>query len=92
VQATVEAKEGLMESMNQLVEKMNKLSQDSQALPQTVPLDVVEYIENGRNPDVYTREFVELLAKQNHYINGKMKAISSMTHAVSFPCVNSLAG
>lgn len=33
------------------------------------------YIENGRNPDVYTREFVELTGKQNQYINGKMKAM-----------------
>lgn len=41
-----------------------------------VPLDVIEYIENGRNPDVYTREFVEVLAKQNQYTKGQMAALA----------------
>jgi mediator of RNA polymerase II transcription subunit 10 len=47
----------------------------SSELKEQIPLDVVEYIENGRNPDVYTREFAELLAKQNQFVNGKMKAM-----------------
>ena len=32
------------------------------------------YVEGGRNPDIYTREFVEIVAKQNQIMNGRMRA------------------
>jgi len=35
---------------------------------------VHRYVEDGRNPDIYTREFVEIVAKQNQFLNGKMRA------------------
>jgi mediator of RNA polymerase II transcription subunit 10 len=35
---------------------------------------VVQYVEDGRNPDIYTREFVELVAKSNQLMNGKRRA------------------
>lgn len=31
-------------------------------------------MDNGRNPDIYTREFVELARKNNQLMNGKMQA------------------
>lgn len=34
------------------------------------------YVEDGRNPDIYTREFVEIVAKQNQILNGKMRAFA----------------
>ncbi|KAK9476543.1 transcription factor subunit Med10 of mediator complex-domain-containing protein [Lipomyces japonicus] len=40
-----------------------------------VPREIVQYIEDGRNPNVYSREFVELLVKQNQFVNGKMRAV-----------------
>lgn len=76
-QATVEAKEGLVERLKVYGQQLSDINNASLALKDTlVPLDVVEYIENGRNPDVYTREFVELLAKQNQYIKGKLTAMA----------------
>jgi mediator of RNA polymerase II transcription subunit 10 len=35
---------------------------------------VIQYVEDGRNPDIYTREFVELVAKSNQLMNGKRRA------------------
>ena len=37
---------------------------------------ICRYVEDGRNPDIYTREFVEIVAKQNQIMNGKMRAFA----------------
>lgn len=34
-------------------------------------------MEDGRNPDIYTREFVELVQKGNQYLKGKAEAFAS---------------
>jgi mediator of RNA polymerase II transcription subunit 10 len=42
-----------------------------------VPPELLEYVENGRNPDIYTREFVELVRRGNQLMRGKMHAFAS---------------
>jgi mediator of RNA polymerase II transcription subunit 10 len=42
-----------------------------------VPPELLEYVENGRNPDIYTREFVELVRRGNQLMRGKMHAFGS---------------
>lgn len=85
-QGTDMSKEALVEQFNLLTRQLDELAVQSNAKlidedgsdtreDDFFPLDVIQYIENGRNPDVYTREFVELAAKQNQYINGKMTAM-----------------
>ncbi|BFZ55830.1 RNA polymerase II mediator complex subunit [Savitreella phatthalungensis] len=39
-----------------------------------VPQDVLEYIEQGRNPNVYTRQFSEAVVRDNQAMAGKMQA------------------
>lgn len=48
-------------------------SDPASALP-SVPPELLEYVENGRNPDIYTREFVELVRRGNQLMRGKMSA------------------
>ncbi|PFH55246.1 hypothetical protein XA68_10269 [Ophiocordyceps unilateralis] len=43
----------------------------------SVPPELLEYVENGRNPDIYTREFVELVRRGNQLMRGKMNAFAS---------------
>jgi mediator of RNA polymerase II transcription subunit 10 len=40
----------------------------------TIPPDVVEYVQDGRNPDIYVREFVELTMRNNQRLKGKFEA------------------
>ncbi|KAF2403635.1 mediator of RNA polymerase II transcription subunit 10 [Trichodelitschia bisporula] len=42
----------------------------------TIPPEVIEYVQEGRNPDIYTREFVELVMKQNQKLKGKTEAFA----------------
>lgn len=46
------------------------------ALP-SVPPELLEYVENGRNPDIYTREFVELVRRGNQLMRGKARAFAA---------------
>ncbi|PHH90590.1 hypothetical protein CDD83_3234 [Cordyceps sp. RAO-2017] len=50
-------------------------SSPHKALP-AVPPELLEYVENGRNPDIYTREFVELVRRGNQLMRGKMHAFA----------------
>ncbi|KAM0482307.1 hypothetical protein ACHAPX_002823 [Trichoderma viride] len=43
----------------------------------SVPPELLEYVENGRNPDIYTREFVELVRRGNQLMRGKQTAFAS---------------
>ena len=43
------------------------------ALP--VPPEVVEYVEGGRNPDIYTREFVETVRRSNALLRARAEAL-----------------
>ena len=33
------------------------------------------YVEDGLNPDKYTRRFVNMLMKDNQFVNGKIDAV-----------------
>ncbi|KAK6950022.1 hypothetical protein Daesc_008345 [Daldinia eschscholtzii] len=48
-----------------------------------VPPELVEYVENGRNPDIYTREFVEAVRRGNQLMRGKQRAFASFTHVLA---------
>lgn len=47
-----------------------------QALPH-IPPELIQYVDNGRNPDIYTREFVELVRRTNQLAKGKQAAFAS---------------
>ena len=42
-----------------------------------IPPEIIEYVVHGRNPDIYTREFVELARKNNQLLKGKQEAFGS---------------
>lgn len=48
-----------------------------------MPPELLEYVENGRNPDIYTREFVELVRRGNQLMRGKMQAFASFQHVLA---------
>ncbi|KAI8981842.1 mediator complex, subunit Med10, partial [Mycotypha africana] len=41
------------------------------------------YIEQGRNPDLFTQAFVERTATENQFTNGKIKAVSEFRTLLS---------
>lgn len=69
-------KRALDMQINKLVEDMGRVQRDSSALRDVnIPIDILDYIDAGRNPDIYSREFVEHVVQQNQFINGKIKGM-----------------
>ena len=80
------------ESQELLIDRMAQLSQnlahlqnmtDSNKSPNNpvhnihIAPEVVDYTDDGRNPDIFSRDFVELVQRGNAVMNGKKQAFNS---------------
>lgn len=61
-----------------MVNQLRELSNHPELSDILITPEIVAYIEDGRNPDVYTREFVEIVRKINQHLNGKSKAYTDL--------------
>jgi mediator of RNA polymerase II transcription subunit 10 len=43
-----------------------------------LPPEIIEYVDAARNPDIYIREFVELVQRGNSYLKGKGEGLASL--------------
>lgn len=59
-----------------LTESRTLATTASQMKDVQIPLDILAYIDDGRNPDIYSREFAELITKQNQSIAGTASALA----------------
>ncbi|KAL2181213.1 transcription factor subunit Med10 of mediator complex-domain-containing protein [Thermothelomyces heterothallicus CBS 202.75] len=69
----------LAQDIQTLDSTLRTLHANAQSLPvpsadKPIPEPLIHYVENGRNPDIYTREFVELVRRMNQLARGKMHA------------------
>ncbi|KAK3110931.1 RNA polymerase II mediator complex subunit [Teratosphaeriaceae sp. CCFEE 6253] len=69
--------EATLDEVETLIQNLVQLSQTSRRLPTRIPLDIIQYVELSRNPDIYTREFVELIMKYNQQLKGRTEAFAS---------------
>ncbi|KAL8843928.1 MAG: hypothetical protein Q9176_001623 [Flavoplaca citrina] len=66
----------LVRLITQLAESLAVLSKDASALPDQIPPEIIDYVDSGRNPDIYTREFIELVQKSNQYLKGRSETLT----------------
>ncbi|KAL2156559.1 hypothetical protein VTH82DRAFT_1304 [Thermothelomyces myriococcoides] len=71
----------LAQDIQTLDSTLRTLHANAQTLPvpsadKPIPEPLIHYVENGRNPDIYTREFVELVRRMNQLARGKMHAFA----------------
>ena len=71
-----ETQRALVKNFIDLNSDLQGVSRSSQELNKSLPPELLEYIDNGRNPDIYTREFVELVQQGNRYLKGKSQAFA----------------
>ena len=57
-----------------------------------MPPELLEYVENGRNPDIYTREFVELVRRGNQLMRGKAAAFDSLRDVLAADMAAAMPG
>ena len=79
-QGTPQSNAALSSKMQQLTRQLKHLSNVDPKLIEDykIPIDVISYVEDGRNPDIYTREFVEVSAKLNARLKGKMQGFAKL--------------
>lgn len=85
---TPEATQGMITNLKRNVDrlfKLNQASNDPESSLQNVniPFEVVQYIEDGRNPDIYTREFVEAIRRSNQYQRAKMHGLKLLRDSLA---------
>ena len=59
---------------HELTASLQNLSTTSANLSTLIPPEIIDYVEEGRNPDIYTREFVEQVQKLNMVLKGQSEA------------------
>ena len=77
-QGTVPSHTALTHKTNQVISQLSGLTASPYTFQYPIPVDVVSYIEDGRNPDIYTREFIEVTAKSNARLKGKMEGFANL--------------
>ena len=55
-----------------------------------VPQELIQYVDSGRNPDIYTREFVEGARRSNQLMKGKMEAFGSFRDVLATEMVRAM--
>lgn len=78
-QGTLQSNQATINKLNQLINQLNETNNLNETLKDyPIPIDVISYIEDGRNPDIYTREFIEVNAKNNARLKGKMNGFKQL--------------
>ncbi|KAK6205254.1 mediator of RNA polymerase II transcription subunit 10 [Scheffersomyces amazonensis] len=89
-QGTQQSHSALTRKTNQVISQLSGLTSSPYTQQYPIPIDVFSYIEDGRNPDIYTREFIEVTAKSNARLKGKMKGFSKLRDILGDKLVNEL--
>ena len=72
-----------MQNVLSLSSNLQNVSKSAQEVDKLLPPELLEYVDNGRNPDIYTREFVELVQQGNKYLKGKSQAFADFRDALA---------
>lgn len=70
--------DAMKREIQSLIQNLVLLTRTAPSLPLEIPPDIIQYVEQARNPDIYTREFVELAQAQNQRLKGKSEAFAQL--------------
>ncbi|KAI5287779.1 hypothetical protein KEM54_005748, partial [Ascosphaera aggregata] len=56
----------------------------------SLPPEIINYVDSSRNPDIYTREFVELVQRGNQDLKGKAEAFADFRNILAKEMVAAL--
>ncbi|KAJ1847939.1 RNA polymerase II mediator complex subunit [Coemansia sp. RSA 2611] len=72
------ADEGVLEQrVDRLVRGYADMFAIKDRLNVNIPEDVLSYVRDGRNPDEFTSQFMERVASENQFTNGKIAALTN---------------
>jgi mediator of RNA polymerase II transcription subunit 10 len=65
-----------------------KLSRTARSVNIYIPPEVTNYVENSRNPDIFTREFVETVQRMNQMLKGRSEALQMLQEQIAWQLTN----
>ncbi|KAJ3417033.1 hypothetical protein HDV05_007515 [Chytridiales sp. JEL 0842] len=68
----------LQKRINRVASQLSDLNSLKETLDLKVPMNVLDYIDDGKNPDLYTKELVQLLVDKNQKTKGRVDAIQTL--------------
>jgi mediator of RNA polymerase II transcription subunit 10 len=71
-----------------LIQNLVKLSRTAPTIYVHLPPDIITYVENSRNPDIYTREFVETVQRLNQMLKGRSEALHMLQEQIAWQLTN----
>lgn len=77
------------ELVHKAIEILHSSSGDLDIL---IPQEVIQYVDDGRNPDIYTREFVELARRSNQLLKGRQEAFASFRDILATQMMAAMPG
>ncbi|KAI7883911.1 hypothetical protein K492DRAFT_158948 [Lichtheimia hyalospora FSU 10163] len=62
--------------INTIIEHYRKIDELKKDIDTFIPEEVINFVEHGKNPDLFTQGFVERTASENQFTYGKVKAVN----------------
>ncbi|KAF9978679.1 Mediator of RNA polymerase II transcription subunit 10 [Actinomortierella ambigua] len=72
----------VQEKIRDLIGQLTAIDGFKDKLDMMIPMEALSYIEDGKNPDLFTQSFVERVAGENQYTNGKIFAMKTFESAL----------
>lgn len=75
-----------------LIRNLLNLSRSAPTLNVQLPPELIRYVQSSRNPDVFTREFVETTMKLNQNLKGKTEAFGQFRDILAKTMIERMDG
>ncbi|KAG2201667.1 mediator complex, subunit Med10 [Mucor mucedo] len=69
--------------INSIIEHYKDIDHLKDDIDSFIPEEVINFVEHGKNPDIFTQGFVERAATENQFTNGKIKAVNEFKSILS---------
>ncbi|KAG2215189.1 hypothetical protein INT46_001465 [Mucor plumbeus] len=69
--------------INDIIEHYKEIDDLKDGIDSFIPEEVINFVEHGKNPDIFTQGFVERAATENQFTNGKIKAVGEFRQLLS---------
>ena len=71
-----------------LIQNLLALSRTAPSIHVSIPPEVTNYVESSRNPDIFTREFVETVQRMNQMLKGRSEALQMLQGQIAWQLTN----
>jgi mediator of RNA polymerase II transcription subunit 10 len=75
---TANSQLNLLDRINYLVNEINEMQKAAQDIDIQVPLEVIKLIDDGKNPDEFTKDIINKCIQRNQTTKGKSEAFKNL--------------